>query len=93
MATGPSPPNVAGRMVGISKLGGVDDNGGGIDAAGGENSFYVQSSKDEISYDEQQSNQEDLEGGVRMIIGDSVKEPRRQFKVREPEDLGKSLTT
>lgn len=41
MATGSSPPNVAGRMVGISKLGGVDDNGGGVDAAGGENSFYV----------------------------------------------------
>ena len=90
MTTGPSPPNVGGRMVGISKLGGVDDNGD--EAAGGENSFYVQSSKD-VSYDEQQSNQEDLEGGVRMMLGDSVKEPRRQFKVREPEDLGTSLTT
>jgi hypothetical protein len=34
-----------------------------------------------------------LDGGVRMMLGESVKEPRRQFKVREPEDLGTSLST
>lgn len=59
--------------------------GAGEVEPGAENSFYIQSSNH--SYDGHSNNDED---GVK-ILGDSVKEPRRQFKVREPEELGTSL--
>lgn len=73
-------PNVVGRM-GIG-LGVAED---AVQVHGDENSFFIQSSKD--SYDEQSNQEED---GVR-ILGDSSKEPRRLFKVREPEDIGTNL--
>lgn len=71
-------PNVVSRLgVGL---------GAGEVEPGAENSFYIQSSNH--SYDGHSNNDED---GVKILGESSVKEPRRQFKVREPEELGTSL--